>query len=406
MVEKFCGIDVHRDTLVATILDGQSEEKQTQKFQNTLPGIECLKQWLTQTQCQTAVMESTGIFWVALYLTLEEAKFRVMLANAYRVKGIAGRKTDQSDSEWLAYLARAKLIKPSYVPTKQLRDLRLLTRLRTKYIQNRTQYKNRCQAVLSRVNIPISTKISDVFGKSGSELLEGLMAGKSVVNILDATQNRWLIAHREEILEVAMGTLSANDVFMLEQLTDTIGHLNVQIAKVDVRIEGVLNEADLRIVSSVPGVGKTSGASILAELGDVSRFESGKQVSAWAGLAPSVYQSAGVTVLGHITKHGSRWLRRSLVEAAHGAIKVKDGVFRRMYFRVAQRRGKKTAVVAVARKLLTVIWHLLVCGELYVEEGFSKKPLKVRSDGLLGGLSLEGMVGVLRRAGYTVSSEG
>jgi transposase len=330
-----------------------------------------------------------------------------MLANAYRVKGIAGRKTDQSDSEWLAYLARAKLIKPSYVPTKQLRELRQLTRLRTKYIQNRTQYKNRCQAILSRVNIPISNKISDVFGKAGSELLEGLMAGKSVVNILDATQNKWLITHRDEILEISMGTLSVVDVFMLEQLTDTIAHLNTQIAQVDVRIEGVLNAADLRIISSVPGVGKTTAASILAELGDVSRFDNAKQVSAWAGLAPSVYQSAGVTVLGHITKHGSRWLRRSLVEAAHAAIRVKDGVFRRMYFRIADRRGKKTAIVAVARKLLTVIWHLLVCGELYVEEGFSKKrkPLKVWSGGL-GEMPLGEMIEVLRKAGYTVSSEG
>jgi transposase len=175
---------------------------------------------------------------------------------------------------------------------------------------------------------------------------------------------------------------------------------------VDLRIEGLLVEADLRIVSSVPGVGKTAAASILAELGDVSRFENSKQVSAWAGLAPSVYQSAGVTILGHITKHGSRWLRRSLVEAAHAAVKVKNSVFRRMYFRVAQRRGKKSAVVAVARKLLTIIWHLLVNGELYVEEGFSKKPLKRRSDGLLGEVSLDGMVEVLRKAGYTVSSEG
>jgi transposase len=406
MVEKFCGIDVHRDTLVATILDGQNEEKQTQKFQNNIQDIENLKQWLTQTQCQTVVMESTGIFWVTLYLTLEEAKLNVMLANAYRVKGIAGRKTDQTDSEWLAYLARAKLIKPSYVPTKQLRELRLLTRLRTKYMQNRTQYKNRCQAILSRVNISLGTKISDVFGKAGSELLEGLMAGKSVVNILDETKNKWLIAHREEILEVAMGTLSANDVFMLEQLTDTIAHLNAQIAKVDARIERLLVEADLRIVSSVPGVGKTTGASILAELGDVSRFESAKQVAAWAGLAPLVYQSAGVTVLGHITKQGSRWLRRSLVEAAHAAIKVKSSVFRRMYLRIAQRRSKKTAIVAVARKLLTIVWHLLVCGELYVEEGFSKKkPLRLRLDGL-DELSLDGMVEVLRRAGYTVSSVG
>jgi transposase len=134
-------------------LDGQTDEKQTRKFQNSKEDIVQLKDWLQTNQCLRVVMESTSIFWVVLYLTRKDLGFLVMLANAYRVKAIPGRKTDQLDSEWLAYLLRANLIKPSYVPPKLIRELRELTRLRTKYVQNQTQFKNRCQGLLRRVDI-------------------------------------------------------------------------------------------------------------------------------------------------------------------------------------------------------------------------------------------------------------
>lgn len=405
MIEKFCGIDVHRDLLVATILSGENKEKQTRRFQNDTDDIEELKEWLKINQCKKAVMESTSIYWVPLYLALEEAAFDVVLANAHQVKGIPGRKTDQTDSEWLALLLRGGQIKPSYVPTRNLRELRELTRLRVKYVQNRTQFKNRCQKVLNRVNIRLRSKLSDVFGKSGMEILNGLMAGKTVEAILLHTENKKLKNRCEEIKVVAKGALSENDIFVLKHLTETIEHLNKQIRDVEARIELLANPRDVEIVSSVPGIGKRSAAAILAEIGDAKRFSNGKQIASWTGLAPSLHQSAGLTVLGSITKQGSRWLRWNMVEVAHAAVRVRDSRLRAFFLRVRAKKGNKTAYVAVARKMLTVVWHLLVSGEKYIEEGVLKTGVKPRT-AYAGHVPLEDMAEVLRSAGYTVVANG
>jgi transposase len=399
-MEKVCGVDVHRDLLVATILS--EENKQTKHFTNSADDIDKLREWLKTSECKKAVMESTSIYWVPLYLALEESGFEVILANAHQVKGIPGRKTDQSDSEWLAHLLRGKQIKPSYVPEKRLRELRELTRLRVKYVQNRTAVKNRCQKVLNRVNIRLRSKLTDVFGKAGMEILNGLMAGKSVEYILEHTESKRLKSRCEEIKAVATGALSENDIFVLKRLTETIEHLNGQIRQVEARIEVLANQRDVQIVSSMPGVGYRSAAAILAEIGDAKRFSNGKQIASWTGLVPSLHQSAGVCVLGSITKQGSVWLRWNMVEVAHAAVRVRDSKFRALFMRVRAKKGNKTAYVAVARKMLTVIWHLLVNGEKYVEEGFEKTAVR-RKVAFGGHVPLEVMAEVLRSAGYNVS---
>ena len=402
-MEKVCGVDVHRDLLVATILFDQSKE--TRHFENSADDIEKLKEWLKTHGCKRAVMESTSVYWVPLYLALDDSGFDVVLANAHHVKAIPGRTTDQSSSEWLAHMLRGGLIKPSYVPEKRLRELRELTRLRVKYVQNRTAFKNRCQKVLNRVNIRLRSKLSDVFGKSGMEILNGLMAGKSVESILEHTESKRLKRRCDEIKAVAKGALSENDIFVLKHLTETINHLNVQIHDLEARIEMFTNKEDVEIVSSVPGVGAGSAAAILAEIGDAKRFSNGKQIASWTGLASSLHQSAGMFVLGSITKQGSKWLRWNMVEVAHAAVRVRDSKFRALFLRVVAKKGKKTAYVAVARKMLTVIWHLLVNGEKYVEEGFEKAVVS-RKVAYGGHVPLEEMAEVLRSAGYTVVANG
>jgi len=402
-MEKVCGVDVHRDLLVATILLDQSKE--TRHFENNVDNIEKLKEWLKTQGCKRAVMESTSVYWVPLHLALEESGFEPVLANAHHVKAIPGRTTDQSSSEWLAHLLRGGLIKPSYVPEKRLRELRELTRLRVKYVQNRTAFKNRCQKVLNRVNIRLRSKLSDVFGKSGMEILNGLMAGKTVEYILEHTESKRLKRRCDEIKAVAKGALSENDIFELKKLTETINHLNEQIHDLEARIEMLANKEDVGIVSSVPGVGPRSAAAILAEIGDAKRFSNSKQIAAWTGLVPSLHQSAGVCVLGSITKQGSKWLRWNMVEVAHAAVRVRDSRFRALFLRVVAKKGKKTAYVAVARKMLTVIWHLLVNGEAYVEEGFEKKVKRCKV-AYGGHVPLEEMAEVLRSAGYTVVANG
>ena len=388
-MEKVCGVDVHRDLLVATILCGESKE--TKHFENSSDDIEKLKEWLKTQGCKRAVMESTSIYWVPLYLALEESGFEAV--------------TDQTSSEWLAHLLRGGMIKPSYVPEKRLRELRELTRLRVKYVQNRTAFKNRCQKVLNRVNIRLRSKLSDVFGKAGMEILNGLMSGKTVEDILEHTESKRLKSRCDEIKTVAKGALSENDIFELKKLTETINHLNEQIHDLEARIETLANKEDVEIVSSVPGVGARSAAAILAEIGDAKRFSNGKQIASWTGLAPSLHQSAGACILGSITKQGSKYLRWNMVEVAHAAVRVRDSRFRALFLRVMAKKGKKTAYVAVARKMLTVIWHLLVNGEKYVEEGFQKK-VRVGKVAYGGHVPLEVMAEVLRTAGYTVVANG
>jgi transposase len=398
-LEKTCGVDVHRDLLVATILSDQTQ--QTKRFVNDANDINNLKSWLKETECNKAVMESTSIYWVPLYLALEESGFNVTLANAYQVKAIPGRKTDQSSSEWLAHLLRGGLIKPSYIPERRVRELRELTRLRVKLVENRTAFKNRCQKVLNRVNIRLGSRLTDVFGKAGTEILSGLMAGKTVETILEETENKWLKKRREEVKAVAKGGLSESDIFLLKEFTEMIELLNEKIRRVDGRIELLVNEREVAIVSSVPGVGKKSAAAIVAEIGNAGQFVDGSHLVSWAGLAPSVYQSAGVFVRGHITKKGSKWLRHVMVEVAHTAVRVRDSRLRAFYLRLRAKKGEKIAVVAVARKMLCIIWHLLVKGERYVEETFEKAVGSIKSV-YRGHVPLEEMVLILRSAGYIV----
>jgi transposase len=375
--------------------------KEAGRFINDADGINGVKEWLKQYGCNRVVMESSGIYWVSLYLALEDAGFDVLLANAWRVKGIPGRKTDQSNSEWLAHLLGSGLVKPSYVPEKRVRELRELTRLRVKLVGTRTAFKNRCHKVLNRVNIRLGSRLSDLFGKAGKEILEGLMEGKTVDAILEHTENRWLRNRADEISAVVKGVLSQSDIFVLKQCVDMVNEVGEKILRVDAQIETLVNERDVDIVSSVPGVGRRSAAAITAEIGDAKRFLDGKKIASAAGLAPSVYQSAGKSLTGGITKQGSKWLRRSMVEVAHAAVKKRDSKLREFYLRVKARKGEKTAIVAVARKMLTIIHHLLVNGERYVEEGFEKR-LRVNRTVRVGDVALQDMVAVLRGAGYVV----
>jgi len=407
MEQKVCGIDVHRDTLVTTILDNTGH-KQTQTFQNSLIDMEQLKNHLRTHNCQNVVMESTGSYWTTLYTILEDAGFKPVLANAHQVKAIPGRKTDQRDSEWLAYLLRSDLIRPSYVPTRPIRELRELARTRVRYVESRTQYKNRCQKLLSKNNLRLSSVLSDIFGKAGKEILEGLMKGKTVEEILKTTQNEHLKKRKVEILDAAKGALSETDMFLLKQMSRTIEALTIQIKELEARMAGLVDKRALEVICSVPGVGALSGATILAELGDVSRFGNGGQVASWCGFAPFVSQSAGMTKIGGITKRGSRWLRRVMVEVAHVAVRM-DCRFKDMFWRIVSKKCKNVAYVAVARKMLTVIWHLLLNDEVFVEEGFSKKASVVvgRSVSIGSrGLSLGDVVGVLGCVVKMVSDDG
>jgi transposase len=198
------------------------------------------------------------------------------------------------------------------------------------------------------------------------------------------------------------GALSPVDLFILGQCVDTVKYLDQMIGRVDDMIRGLVNEDDLKLLVTVPGVDERAAVVILAEIGDVERFKSGKSLASWAGLVPSVHESAGKNLTGGITKKGSKWLRRIMVQVAHAAKRVRNSQLRVFYLRVRARRGEKTAVVALARKILAIIHHILVNREPYVEEGFEKR-FRFRASKHPSGLSLEDMAEILRSSGYLVS---
>jgi transposase len=385
---------------VATILTSRGCE--TRSFEKTLEEIEAFKAWLKGKRCRAVVMESTGVYWIPLYTALED-EFEVKLANAERTRKVSGRKTDQSDSEWLAYLLRAGLIEASYVPERNIRVLRELTRLRTKMVQNRTDYKNRVHKVLQRCNIRLGTKLSSVFGKAGMDVLNGLMMGKGLDEIVDGSSSRLLKARRDELEKVVRVGLDEEDVFVLQRCLRMINSLDEELKQLDARISMLLTdrEKEVKNIGKVPGVAQVSASSILAEIGDAKRFADGKKIASWAGLCPSVYQSAGKNLTGSL-KQGSKNLRRMMIQVAHVASGSGNSRLRLFFLRVAARRGKKKAYVALARKILCIIYHLLITGEEYVETGFVKR-VRV-SMKMLEALPLKEMARILADAGYLVQA--
>ena len=400
MIQRACGVDVHKDGFVAAILTSRGCE--TRDFEKSLEDIEAFKAWLKAKKCRAVAMESTGVYWIPLYAALED-EFDLMLANPERTRKTPGRKTDQSDAEWLAYLLRAGLIEASYVPERKVRVLRELTRLRTKMVQNRTDYKNRIHKVLQRCNIRLGSKLRSVFGKAGMEVLNGLMAGKRLDEIVNESKSRVLKEKRSELEKAVRNGLDQEDIFVLKRCLRMIKSLDEELKELDTRIAMLIGdrEKDVKNISKVPGVAQVSAPAILAEIGDARRFADGKKIASWAGLCPSVYQTADKNLTGSL-KRGSKHLRRMMIQVAHAASRASNSRLRLFFPRVTARRGKKKAYVALARKILCIIHHLLVTGEEYLEEGFVKKiRLRMRA---LEELPLDEMVRILTGAGYLVQA--
>jgi transposase len=295
-------LDISRDTQAATILCGSLKIRKS--FGASDEELSNLRSWLRENNCSKIVMESTGIYWVPIYSALEEAGFQIVLANPRQVKAIPGRKTDQSDSEWLAYLLRAELIKPSYIPERRLRLLRSLTRLRTQLTQNQSDYKNRAHKILQLCNIRLASKLTDIFGKSGRIILDALMAGGSLDEALSRCPKR-IQTRSGEVKATILGTLNQADLLQLKVCLEMIDTIQEKIHKLDCEIAKLVDAEAVRRVSTVPGV-KETAASVIAEIGDPARFPGEKQIGAYAGLVPSVRQSAKRRWYGGITKHGSR----------------------------------------------------------------------------------------------------
>jgi transposase len=332
--------------------------------------LERLRAWLVERGVTHVAIESTGVYWKPVF-NLLEPYLTVVLANAAHVKAVPGRKTDVRDSEWLLDLLQHGLIRGSFIPEAPIRALRDLTRFRTSLIEERTRAVNRIQKVLEDANLKLASVASEVLGASGRAILEALIAGETDPERLAGLARGTLRKKREALAEALRGGLQDHHRLLLRTLLGQVDHLNGAIDALNAEIRRRLApyETAIMLLCSIAGVQRRVAEVVLAEIGtDMSRFADARHLCSWAAICPGNYESAGKRLSGRL-RHGNRWLRTALLQAAWAAIKVKGGYFGAQFRRLAKRRGQKRAAVAVAHSILTVIYHLLTRGVFYEDLG-------------------------------------
>jgi len=308
------------------------------------------------------VMEATSDYWKPPFYLLEAHGFETWLVNAKDVKHLPGRpKTDRLDAVWLCKVAERQMIRPSFVPPPPIRRLRDLTRYRVALVNDRTREKNRAEKLLEDAQIKLSVVASDIFGVSGRAMLDALVAGERDPQVLAQLARSSMRGKIASLEQAFVGSFTDHHAFLLKQMLTRIDALNTGIAELDTRIEAQIApfaDAVTRL-DEIPGVGVTAAQAIIAEIGlDMSRFPTPAHLASWARFAPSVKESAGRSKGNGSTGHGNAYLARALGEAAVGASRTNTFLGER-YRRIARRRGKKKAIVAVGRSILIIIWHLL-----------------------------------------------
>jgi transposase len=371
--ERVAGMDVHKKVVAVCVrcVEGKGGmRKQVRTFGTMTRDLLRLRDWLAEEKVTHVAMESTGVYWKPIYNILE-GEFEVLLVNARHVKNVPGRKTDVKDCEWLGQLLQCGLLKGSFIPPREQREWRDLTRTRAQLVRQKAAVSNRIQKVLEDANVKLSSVASDVLGVSGRAMLEAMVQGQDDAKALAQLAQRKL---RDKIpaLEVALeGRMSEHHRFLLQSLLDQLSHLEGQIERFEQRIEelnGPFAEA-VEAVSEVPGFNQTSAQAVISEIGtDMAVFPSADHLSSWCGLCPGNHESAGKRQSGK-TRKGNAWLRGVMTQAAWAATRTKRSYFRAQYYRLAGRRGKKRALVAVAHSLLVVIYHLLATGHSFKDLG-------------------------------------
>jgi transposase len=373
--ERCAGLDVHKKSVVVCRIvpdETGGWHKEMRTFGTLTDELLNLFDWLRNAGITHVAMESTGVYWKPIFNILE-SEFEVLLVNAQHIKFVPGRKTDVKDAQWIAELLQHGLLKASFIPDVDQRDLRELTRYRTKLIQARSSEINRIQKVLEDANIKLGSVASNVLGVSGREMLEHLVAGQEDPTLLAQLARGRLRAKIEELERALTGHIRETHRLLLKLHLEHIDDLNAKIAMLDEQIEQLMIPFDsgnaLERLDAIPGVNRQVAEVILAELGtDMTRFPSAAHAASWAGVAPGQNESAGRN-LSSKTRKGNKALKAMLVQAAHTAGRSRDTYLGAQYRRIAARRGKKRAAVAVAHSILVIAYHMLKRGTIYTDLG-------------------------------------
>lgn len=363
---RVCGLDVHKKFVMACVRITDRETGQVtnevRRFGTMTVELETLRDWLKECQVSDVAMESTGVYWKPIWNILE-GHVSLLLANPHELKQVPGRKSDPKDAQWIAHLLACGLLTPSYVPQQAQRELRDLTRYRTTLLDDRTRVVNRVHKVLEDANIKLSSVASDILGASGRDMLQALIDGKKTPDEMAELARGRLHAKLEELRQALHGHFTEHHRFMLQNLLEHLRQLETQIDELSRRIQERLRPflpVPLeRHLDAVPGVAQRTIEVLVAELGsDMKAFPTSSQAASWVGLVPTNEQSAGKIKRRRI-KPGNRWLKRALVEAARAAARAKTSYFSSQYARLASRRGRNRAAIAVAHSLLIVLYELI-----------------------------------------------
>jgi transposase len=374
LLHRCCaGLDVHKQVVVACLLkvvDGKTRQE-VRTFRTETNALLDLADWLTDEGATHVAMESTGVYWKPIW-NLFEGVFDLLLVNAEHIKAVPGRKTDVKDSQWIAELLQHGLLRPSFVPEKPVRQLRDLTRQRTRLVRQKVQVANRVQKTLEDANVKLGSVASDVLGASGRDMLKAIIKGERDPILLADLARQRLREKIPQLQEALFGEIEDHHRFLLGMLMEQVEFLEAQVAKLAARIKEVLprpfEEAIARL-DTIPGVDRKAAEVIVAEMGaDLAPFASAGHLASWVGLCPGNHESAGKRKSGKTTK-GNKWLRVALVQCAWAATRSKGTFLKAMYGRLAARRGKKRALVAVAHRLLEIIYNVLKKGQEYRELG-------------------------------------
>ena len=367
------GLDVHAKTVVACLI--KQGKKQIRTFSTMTDELLQLADWLTSEGCTHVAIESTGVYWKPVFNVLEGV-LTVILVNARHIKAVPGRKTDVRDCEWLADLLRHGLLKASFIPPAEIRELRELTRYRQTLVTEHTAVANRRQKLLESANLKLGQVASDVLGLSGRLMLRALAEGEADAAKLAELAQGKLKSKKGELRRALEGRLTQAQRWVLAEFLARLEELEAALSRVETRIgeevaacPNLFVQEAVELLDSIPGVGERTAQTIIAEIGvDMGRFPSAKHLASWAGVCPGNNESAGKRKSGQTTK-GSKFLRTALVEAAWAATHTKGTYLRAKYQRLVKRMPKKKALVAVAHTMLVIVYHLLSRRVAYAELG-------------------------------------
>lgn len=360
VVERGCGMDVHKETVVATIR-GKGIKTITKSYSTFTSSLIKLKEWLKKSGITHIAMESSGIYWKPVFNVLGD-NFEILLVNARHVKNVPGHKTDKADSRWLVKLLLSGLLKGSFIPERSIRELRDLTRYRTKLTNQVSADKNRFLKILEDANIKLSVVLSDVFGASGTKIINHILEDENYrpEQLLYYVHGK-VKARREDIKESLTGYVTPHHRFMMKTILGNIAKIESTIAELDKHIEAVTEpyKLELKLLETIPGVGHDGAIGIISEIStNMEHFPNQKHLASWAGMSPGSNETAGKNKSGRVT-YGNKYLRSLLVECGWAAKRTKNTYFSSKYKSLVGRRGKRRAIIALGHKILIAAYFII-----------------------------------------------